>query len=96
MLRIAVRMLLGDPTKWMGVVFGVLVCTFLITHMLSMFHGMMERSYALVTDIPQADVWVMDADDGQIRQDTRSLADPRTKAIFAAKPARPVCVAVRA
>lgn len=61
MLRIAVRMLLGDPTKWMGVVFGVLVCTFLITHMLSMFHGMMERSYALVTDIPQADVWVMDA-----------------------------------
>jgi hypothetical protein len=51
-----------------------------------------ERTAVLV----EHDVWVMDADDGQIRQDTRSLADPRTKAIFAAKPARPVCVAVRA
>lgn len=60
MLRIAVRMLVGDGTKWLGVVLGVFICTFLITHMLAMFSGMMARSYALVTDIPQADIWVMD------------------------------------
>ncbi|HEX2838581.1 MAG TPA: ABC transporter permease [Phycisphaerales bacterium] len=60
MLRLAVRMLLGEPARWMGVVLGVFFCTFLITHLLSMFSGMMERSYALVTDIPEADIWVMD------------------------------------
>lgn len=60
MIRIAIRMLLGDTTKWMGVVLGVFLCTFLITHMLSLFTGLMARSYALVTDIPAADIWVMD------------------------------------
>lgn len=60
MLRIAIRMLVGDGTKWLGVVLGVFLCTFLITHMLSLFTGMMARSYALVTDIPQAEIWVMD------------------------------------
>jgi putative ABC transport system permease protein len=60
MLRLAVRMLLGEPARWMGVVLGVFFCTFLIAHLLSMFSGMMERSYALVTDIPEADIWVMD------------------------------------
>ncbi|MFO0830678.1 MAG: ABC transporter permease [Phycisphaerales bacterium] len=60
MLRIAVRMLLGEPARWMGVVLGVFFCTFLITHLLSMFSGMMQRSYALVSDIREADIWVMD------------------------------------
>ncbi len=60
MLRLAVRMLLGEPARWMGVVLGVFFCTFLITHLLSMFSGMMERSYAIISDIPEADIWVMD------------------------------------
>lgn len=60
MIRLAIRMLVGDTTKWLGVVMGVLFCTFLTTHMLAMFAGMMERSFALITDIPQADIWVMD------------------------------------
>lgn len=60
MIRIALRMLLGDTTKFVGVVLGVFFCTFLITHLLSLFTGLMSRTYALVTDIPQADIWVMD------------------------------------
>ncbi|MDX2131511.1 MAG: ABC transporter permease [Planctomycetota bacterium] len=60
MIRIAIRMLLGQTARWLGVVLGILLCTFLITHMLSMFSGMMRRSYALVSDIPEAEVWVMD------------------------------------
>jgi putative ABC transport system permease protein len=59
-IRIAIRMLVGDVTKLMGVVLGVMFCTFLTTHMLSLFAGMMQRSYALVSDIPLADIWVMD------------------------------------
>lgn len=60
MIRIAIRMLVGDTVKWMGVVLGVFFCTFLITHLLSMFSAMLERTYATISDIPQADVWVMD------------------------------------
>lgn len=60
MVRFAVRMLVGDAVKSGGVVLGVLFCAFLITHMLSMVSGMLVRTYALVSDIPQADVWVMD------------------------------------
>lgn len=60
MIRLALRMLTRDTTKWLGVLLGIILSTFLITHMLSMFTGMMERSYALVSDIPQADIWVMD------------------------------------
>jgi len=53
-------MLMGQAARWWGVVLGVLLCTFLICHMLSMFTGMMRRSYALVSDIPEAGIWVMD------------------------------------
>ena len=60
MLRFAVRMLVGDAVKSGGVVLGVLFCAFLITHMLSMVSGMLVRTYALISDIPQAQVWVMD------------------------------------
>lgn len=60
MIYVALRMLIGDTTKWIGVVLGVFLCTFLITHMLSMFNGMMERSYSMISDIPEARIWVMD------------------------------------
>ncbi|MFN0133210.1 MAG: FtsX-like permease family protein [Phycisphaerales bacterium] len=60
MIRLGLRMLMGQTARWLGVVLGVLLCTFLITHMLSMFSGMMRRSYALVTDIPEARIWIMD------------------------------------
>ncbi len=59
-LILGLKMLLGERARFLGVVLGVLLCTFLIAHMLSMFSGMMKRSYALVSDIPEADIWVMD------------------------------------
>lgn len=61
MLSIAVKMLLGDRVKYLGVIFGVLFATFLISLLLCMFAGIMARTYALVSDTPTADVWVMDA-----------------------------------
>ncbi len=60
MIRIALRMLVGDVVKSLGVVMGVFLSTFLVTHMLAMFTGMLQRTYSLLTDMPQADVWVMD------------------------------------
>ncbi len=60
MIRLALRMLVNDRVKWLGVILGVFFCTFLITHLLSMFEAMLQRTYATITDIPHADVWVMD------------------------------------
>jgi hypothetical protein len=53
MIRVALAMLLGDRTKFLGVALGSLLSTFLITHMLSMFTGIMDRTYALITDLKQ-------------------------------------------
>ncbi len=60
MIRVAIQMLFGDATKCLGVVLGIFLSTFLISHMLGMFNGMMQRTYGMVTDVPLADVWVMD------------------------------------
>lgn len=60
MTLIALRMLVGDTVKWLGVVLGVFFCTFLITHLMSMLFAMFDRTYATISDIPQADIWVMD------------------------------------
>lgn len=60
MLYLAIKMLVGDRTKYFGVIVGVLFTTFLMTHLLSMFSGLIVRTYALIIDVPEADVWVMD------------------------------------
>ena len=47
MIRIALSMLNGDRPKYAGVLFGIAVTTFLTTLFLSMFAGMLTRTYAL-------------------------------------------------
>jgi putative ABC transport system permease protein len=59
-IRLAIRMLLGDRSKCFGVLFGIAVTTFLMTMLVSMFAGMLSRTYGLVADNPGVDVWVMD------------------------------------
>jgi putative ABC transport system permease protein len=59
-IRVALQMLLGDRAKYVGVVFGVFFASLLVTLLLSMFWGILTRTYALIQDVGQADVWVMD------------------------------------
>lgn len=58
---IALKMLLGDRTKYAGLLFGIAFTSFLVTFAASYFGGMMTRSFALIAENPSADVWVMDA-----------------------------------
>jgi putative ABC transport system permease protein len=58
---IALKMLLGDRTKYTGLLFGIAFTSFLVTFAASYFGGMMTRSFALIAENPKADVWVMDA-----------------------------------
>ena len=60
MLRVAVKMLLGDRAKYVGLLFGITFTSFLVTFAGSYFCGFMTRGFALVAENPAADVWVMD------------------------------------
>ena len=60
MLRIAVKMLLGDRAKYVGLLFGITFTSFLVTFAASYFCGFMTRGFALIAENAGADVWVMD------------------------------------
>lgn len=60
MLSIALKMLLGEKAKFLGLVFGIFLSSFLISQQTAIFLGLVTRSYRLITDIPTVDIWVMD------------------------------------
>jgi putative ABC transport system permease protein len=60
MIAFAIRMLVGDRTKYFGVIVGVLFTTFLMVHLFSMVASMISRTFAIIDDVPEADIWVMD------------------------------------
>ena len=78
MMSIALKMLTGDRSKYFGILFGLTIASFLITQQLSIFMGLMTRTYGFITDSGLADVWVMDpkvqfVDDIKPMQDTQLL-----------------------
>src|SRR5258707_3238549 len=60
MFRLAWKMLIGDRTKYAGLLFGMTFTSFLVTFATSYFCGFMTRGFALIAETPSADVWVMD------------------------------------
>src|SRR5260370_36632017 len=60
MLRIALKMLIGDRAKYAGLLFGISFTSFLVTFASSYFVGFMTRGFALIAENPKTDVWVMD------------------------------------
>src|SRR5260370_35063419 len=53
-------MLIGDRTKYAGLLFGITFTSFLVTFAASYFCGFMTRGFALIAENLSADVWVMD------------------------------------
>jgi putative ABC transport system permease protein len=60
MYRIALKMLMGDRGKYLGLIMGLTFAALLITQQSSIFTGLMTRTYGFITDTSQPDVWVMD------------------------------------
>ena len=60
MLRVALKMLLGDRAKYVGLLFGITFTSFLVTFAGSYLCGFLTRGFALIAENPGADVWVMD------------------------------------
>lgn len=95
MILIALKMLLGDRTKYVGLLFGITFTSFLVTFAGSYFGGMMTRSFALIADNPGTDVWVMDpavvAIDRPINLPTSALS--RVRSVEGVRSAVPLAVA---
>ena len=95
MIFIALKMLLGDRTKYAGLLFGITFTSFLVTFAASYFGGMMTRSFALIADNPATDVWVMDpavvAIDRPINLPTSALS--RVRSVEGVRSAVPLAVA---
>jgi putative ABC transport system permease protein len=72
---IALKMLVGDRGKYLGIIMGLTFASLLITQQSSIFTGLMTRTYGAINDLSQPDVWVMDSkvlfiDDIKPLQDT--------------------------
>lgn len=56
---VAWKMLNGDRTKYIGIVFGVAFGSLLIAHQTSVFVSVMRRTVSQILDVSDADIWVM-------------------------------------
>ena len=60
MYLIALKMLIGDRGKYLGIIMGLTFASLLITQQSSIFTGLMTRTYGFISDTSQPDIWVMD------------------------------------
>jgi putative ABC transport system permease protein len=57
---IALRMLTGDRSKYLGLIFGVTFATLLMSQQVSIFMGILTRTGNQILEVRDADIWVMD------------------------------------
>ncbi len=57
---VALRMLLGDKTKYFGIVFGVSFAALLMGQQSGIFCGLMRNTTSQIRDVEGGDLWVMD------------------------------------
>ena len=79
MWYVALKMLVGDRGRYLGIILGVAFASLLITQQMSVFTGIMFRTFSTVTDAGHPQVWVMDRkvqyiDDVKPMQDTKLYA----------------------
>jgi len=73
---IALRMLVGDRAKYLGIIMGLTFASLLMTQQAAIFVGLMSRTFGFLTDTSLPDIWVMDekvqfVDDVKPLQDTQ-------------------------
>ena len=72
---IALKMLMGDRGKYLGIIMGLTFASLIMTQQPAIFVGLMSRSFSFISDLGLPDVWVMDpkvqfVDDIKPLQDT--------------------------
>ncbi|MDD5410871.1 MAG: ABC transporter permease, partial [Methylobacter sp.] len=74
MNHIALKMLMGDKGKYLGIVMGLTFASLIMTQQPAIFLGIMSRSYSFITDVGLPDIWVMD-EKVQFVDDIKPLQD---------------------
>lgn len=74
MWGVAIKMLVGDRAKYLGMLMGVTFACLLITHQQAIFVGIMTRTFSVITDLALPDIWVMDSK-VQFIDDSKPLRD---------------------
>lgn len=60
MNKIALKILMGDRAKYLGLIFGVTFATLLMAQQVSIFISLMARTASAIYAVSEADIWVMD------------------------------------
>jgi len=71
---IALKMLTGDRAKYLGLIFAIAFCTFLLENQTSIFAGILRRTGSQIIDVSDANIWVMDPKTEYFEQ-TKALKD---------------------
>jgi putative ABC transport system permease protein len=74
MNHIAIKMLMGDRGKYLGIVMGLTFASLIMTQQPAIFLGLMSRSYSFISDVGLPDIWVMD-EKVQFVDDIKPLQD---------------------
>jgi putative ABC transport system permease protein len=78
MYRIALKMLMGDTAKYLGIIFGITFSALIMTQQPSIFVGLMSRTFSFIKDTNYPELWITDpkvkyVDDIKPMQDTKLL-----------------------
>ena len=73
---VALKMLVGDRAKYLGIIMGLTFASLLITQQAAIFVGLMSRTFGAISDLSLPEIWVMDQkvqfiDDVKPLQDTQ-------------------------
>ena len=74
MYWVALKMLTGDRTKYIGIVFGVSFAALLMAQQSAIFCGLMRNTTSQIRDIQGGDLWVMDKNVQHV-DDTKPLSE---------------------
>jgi putative ABC transport system permease protein len=71
---VAWQMLTGDRAKYTGLVLAIAFSTFLMSHQMSIFVGLLNRTQSQIKDVADAGIWVMDPKTEYL-DEVRALSD---------------------
>ncbi|CAN5594735.1 ABC transporter permease [soil metagenome] len=71
---VAIKMLIGDRAKYLGIIMGLTFASLLITQQMAIFLGLMTRTFGAITDTGTPDIWVMN-EKVQFIDDIKPLQD---------------------
>jgi putative ABC transport system permease protein len=80
---IAIKMLVGDRAKYLGIIVGLTFASLLITQQAAIFVGLMTRTYGAVSANGLADIWIMD-ENVRFFDDVKPMSDtqlPRVRGV---------------